>query len=185
TGWPDEEIHLFAPGVDSGTYDYFTKAIVGTEHASRGDITSSEDDNVLVQGVAGDRLALGFFGFAYYSENADSLTAVAVIDGDETNGAGGIQPSVITVADGTYQPLSRPIFVYVSTDAAEREEVQGLINYYLTEGRELVNEVGYIAMPDRAYELALERFAARTTGSVFGGDGSTVGASVIDMLEGQ
>ncbi len=185
SGWPDEEIHLFAPGVDSGTYDYFTKAIVGTEHASRGDITSSEDDNVLVQGVSGDRLALGFFGFAYYSENADSLTAVAVNDGDDSNGAGGIQPSVTAVADGTYQPLSRPIFVYVSTEAAEREEVQGLINYYLDEGRELAAEVGYIAMPDRAYELAQERFEARTTGSVFGGDGSTVGASVIEMLEGQ
>ena len=107
--WPDEEIHLFGPGVDSGTFDYFTEAIVGESGASRGDYTSSEDDNVLVQGVTADRQALGFFGFAYYEENRDRLKVVGVADeGTDTF----ITPSPASVGDGTYKPLSRPLFIY-------------------------------------------------------------------------
>lgn len=185
TGWPDEEIHLFGPGVDSGTYDYFTKAIVGEEHSSRGDFTSSEDDNVLVQGIAGDRLALGFFGYAYYASNQSRLRIVPIEDGDETNGAGPIIPSPETVADGTYQPLSRPIFIYVSQAAAERPEVDAFVQFYLTEGNALVSEVGYIQLPQRAYELGRERFTGRIAGSVFGAGGSRVGVSVEEMLSGQ
>jgi phosphate transport system substrate-binding protein len=182
TGWPDEEIHLFGPGVDSGTYDYFTAAIVGTEHSSRGDFTSSEDDNVLVQGISRDKNALGFVGLAYYMENADKLTAVPIDDGKPDNGAGGILPSEKTVADGTYQPLSRPLFIYVSTAAAARAEVQAFIGFYLSQGRALVQEVGYIPLPETAYQLVVKRFAQRTTGSVFGGGGSKVGVTVEELL---
>lgn len=182
TGWPDREIHLFGPGVDSGTYDYFTKAIVGREHASRGDFTSSEDDNVLVHGVARDPLALGFFGFAYYAENTSRLRVVPIDDADPGNGAGAIAPSQESVADGTYQPLSRPIFIYVNRRAADRSEVEAFVRFYLRDGRPLVREVGYIPLPDRAYELGQQRFERRTVGSVFGGGGSRVGVSVEQVL---
>jgi phosphate transport system substrate-binding protein len=119
-GWPDEEIHLFGPGTASGTFDYFTEVVNGEAKASRGDYTSSEDDNVLVQGVANDRLALGYFGLAYFEQNRDKLTAVAIDDGNPANGDGPILPSLETVNNGTYRPLSRPIFIYVSTDAMSR-----------------------------------------------------------------
>lgn len=184
-GWPDQEIHLFGAGVDSGTYDYFTAAVVGREHASRGDYTSSEDDNVLVKGISTDKLALGFFGFAYYAENRDSLKLVPIDDEKPENGAGPIAPSPETIEKGVYQPLSRPIFIYVRSDAAEREEVQAFVNFYLGEGTKLVNEVGYIALPASTYQLAAERFKARTTGSVFAGAGSKVGVTVADLLQGK
>lgn len=182
TEWPEKEVHLYGPGVDSGTYDYFTAAIVGKEHSSRGDFTSSEDDNALVQGVSGDPLALGFFGFAYYKENQDKLKVVPVDDGKDDTGAGPIAPSTETVADGTYQPLSRPIFIYVSKKAAERAEVQAFVDYYLKKGKELVAEVGYIPLPSSATTLVAERFAARTTGSLFAGEGSKVGVTVESLL---
>ena len=181
-GWPDSDIHLFGPGVDSGTYDYFTAAIVGTEHASRGDFTSSEDDNVLVQGVASDPAALGFFGYAYYVENQDKLKLIGVDDGNPDNGDGPIQPSPETVENGTYQPLSRPVFIYVSVQAAERAEVAAFIEFFLTEGAKLAAEVGYVAMPAKTYQLVQDRFNKRTTGSVF--HGSKVGVTVEDLLGG-
>ena len=185
TGWVDKEVHLFGPGVDSGTYDYFTKAIVGKEHASRGDFTSSEDDNVLVQGISTDPLAIGFFGYAYYAENKDKLKLLGVEDGDDSNGKGPIKPSPQTVADGTYQPLSRPIFIYVSKAAAARPDVAAFVEFYLTKGTPLVAETGYIPMPKAAYDLALKRFKDRVTGSVFAGHGSKVGVTVEDLLAGQ
>lgn len=184
-GWPNEEIHLFGAGVDSGTYDYFTEAIVGTEHASRGDFTSSEDDNVLVHGIASDRLALGFFGLAYYEENQDKLKLVAVDDEKETNGNGPILPSEKTVMGGTYQPLSRPLFIYVSTKALARVEVKEFVRFYLKEAGSLVKEVGYIRLPDRAYALALKRFEQQKTGSVFGGQGSKIGVTIESLLESE
>jgi phosphate transport system substrate-binding protein len=182
TGFPDQEIHLFGAGVDSGTYDYFTAAVVGTEHASRGDFTSSEDDNVLVQGVAMDRLALGFFGYAYYAENQSKLKLVAIDDEKDDNGKGPIQPSPATVVDGTYSPLSRPIFVYVSKAAAARPEVDAFMRFYLAQAPKLVSEVGYIPLPERAYGLAAKRLEKRVVGSVFGGTGSRVGVSVEALL---
>lgn len=182
TGWPDEEIHLFGAGVDSGTYDYFTAAIVGTEHSSRGDFTSSEDDNVLVQGVAMDRLALGFFGYAYYAENQSKVKAVPIDDQDDNNGKGPIAVSPATVMDGTYSPLSRPVFVYVSKAAVERPEIEAFMRFYLQNAPKLVNEVGYIALPEKAYALATQRFERRTTGSVFDGAGSRVGVTVESLL---
>jgi len=183
--WPDEEIHLFGAGVDSGTYDYFTQAIVGEEHSSRGDFTSSEDDNVLVQGIASDTQALGFFGLAYYVENMDKLKIIPIDDGNEDNDSEPIAPSLETVADGTYQPLSRPLFIYVNTEAAERKAVQDFISFYLAEGGPLVMEVGYIPLPDRDYELVKQRFDKRIVGSIFGGRGSQVGVTIEELLSGQ
>jgi len=179
--WPDREIHLFGPGVDSGTYDYFTGAIVGKEGASRGDFTSSEDDNVLVQGIAADELALGFFGFAYYDQNKDRLRVVPVNDGNPQNGDGAIVPSVDTVKNSTYQPLSRPIFIYVRKEALDRPEVSLFIDFYLGNAPSLVGQVGYIPLPDAAYQLAQARVERKVTGSVFAG-GSQVGMSVQDLL---
>jgi phosphate transport system substrate-binding protein len=181
TGFPDKRLTLFGPGVDSGTYDYFTKAIVGKEHASRGDFTSSEDDNVLVKGVATDKGALGFFGYAYYAENKDKLKLVPVDNGKDDDGKGPIAPSMETVANGTYQPLARPIFIYVAVKGADRPEVKAFVDFYLNEGRKLVKEVGYIPLPDKAYELVKKRFAKRVKGSLFEG-GSKVGVTIEELL---
>jgi phosphate transport system substrate-binding protein len=185
SGWPKDEIHLFGAGVDSGTYDYFTHAIVGKEHSSRGDYTSSEDDNVLVKGISTDRLALGFFGYAYYEENKDSLKLVPIDDGVKENGDGPIAASRETIENGTYQPLARPIFVYVSRADADRKEVQDFVHYYVGAGTKLVNEVGYIALPGDTYSLATKRFDGRVTGSLFAGAGSKVGVTVADLLAGK
>ncbi len=183
-GWPDREIHLFGPGVDSGTYDYFTQAVVGKEGASRGDYTSSEDDNVVVQGVANDPLALGFFGLAYYEENKAKLKVVGIDDGVAENGAGPIVPSAQTVQNGTYQPLSRPLFLYVAEKAATRKEVQDFMAFYLgPAGRPLVTEVGYVALPESAQALVTARFEARKLGTLFAsGTGSQVGLTIEALL---
>lgn len=178
--WPDKELHLFGPGVDSGTYDYFTHAIVGEEGASRGDFTSSEDDNVLVKGVSTDELSLGFFGFAYYKENKDKLKALAVRNGDSGEG---VLPTKENIADGSYQPLSRPLFIYVKEKAAERSKVQKFVNFYLTDGGPLIEDVGYVGLPESALEKAKKRFENRTTGSMFGGEGAKVGVSVEKLLD--
>ncbi len=185
--WPDEELHLFGPGVDSGTFDYFTDAIVGEEGASRGDFQASEDDNVLVQGIASDPLALGFFGLAYYEENKDKLKLVAIDDGDPSNGDGCIEPNLETVGNGSYQPLSRPIFIYVSKAAADRPEVDAFIHFYLNpeNARAFVTEVGYIPLPDEVYALATKRFEDQVTGSIFGGGGSQVGVTLEDLLKAE
>ena len=181
--WPNEEIHLFGPGVDSGTYDYFTAAIVGTEHSSRGDFTSSEDDNVLVQGISTDKYALGFFGLAYYEENRDKLKLLPVDDENDGNGKGPIAPSLETVANGTYQPLSRPIFIYVSTQSLNRAQVANFVKFYLAHAAELVKEVGYIPLSPQAYSLAQNRVDKRLTGSIFGGKGSQIGVLIEDLLQ--
>jgi phosphate transport system substrate-binding protein len=181
-GWPDRELHLFGAGVDSGTYDYFTQAIVGTEGASRGDFTSSEDDNVLVQGIANDELALGFMPYAYYIENQAALRLIAIDDGVADNGAGPILPSIETVKVGTYQPLSRPVFIYASVAAAGRPEVARFLDYYLTEGGALAEEVGYVPLGDPGYQLVRAHFNARKTGSVFEHGGSQVGLTIEQLL---
>ncbi len=181
-GWPDKDIHLLGAGVDSGTYDYFTEAIVGKEHASRGDFQSSEDDNVVVQGIGTDPLALGFFGFAYYEENKDKLKLVGIDDEKDDNGKGCVQPSAEAVEQGQYQPLARPLFIYVSTKSAEKPQVKAIIDFYLQQAPELVREVGYIPLPAKAYPLAKARFDGRTVGSLFGGKGSQVGVTITDLL---
>lgn len=181
-GWPNKPLSLFGPGVDSGTYDYFTKAIVGEEHQSRGDYTPSEDDNVLVQGVSRNEGGLGFFGLAYFEENTDKLRLVPVDDSNDSNGKGPIAPSVETVSNGTYQPLSRPIFIYVSKAALTRPEVVAFVEFYLTNGPTLVKEARYIPLPAKAYELALKRFKDGKLGSLFAGQGSQVGVTVEALL---
>ena len=179
--WPNREIHLFGAGVDSGTYDYFTEATVGKEGASRGDFTSSEDDNVIVQGVASDELALGFLPLAYVEANREKLKIVPVDDGKADNGAGPITPSAQTVRDGTYQPLSRPLFVYVSRKAADRPEVQQFVTMFFDRA-DLVKEVGYIELTPQIYELARKHFADRKTGTAFGEGGSQVGMTLEALL---
>ena len=172
SGWPDKEIHLFGAGVDSGTFDYFTEAIVGKEDQSRGDYTNSEDDNVIVQGVSGDENALGYFGYAYYEENKDKLKLVAVDDEDDSNGKGPILPSPESVKDGTYRPLSRPIFIYPKLKSLDRQEVRGFVDFYLTKGVPLVREVGYIPLSDKEYELVRARLNEKKAGSMYQGTDS-------------
>jgi phosphate transport system substrate-binding protein len=179
--WPDREVHLFGAGVDSGTFDYFTEAINGKAKASRGDFTSSEDDNVLVQGISNDELALGFLPFAYYEENASRLKLVPVDDEKADNGAGAIVPGPETIRTGTYQPLSRPVFIYVSKKAAERPEVQRFVEFYMKNADKLVREVNYVGLGDAAYTMVGDRFAKRTTGSVFSGQ-NTIGVTIDQLL---
>jgi phosphate transport system substrate-binding protein len=165
--WPDREVHLFGAGVDSGTFDYFTEVINGKSKASRGDYTSSEDDNVIVQGVAGDQDALGYFGYAYFEENKDKLKLLSIDDGKDDNGKGPVAPSPDTVRGGTYRPLSRPLFVYVSQKAVSRPEIKAFIDFYLAQGRELTSEVGYVPLAEREQQLVAERFSSATTGSMY------------------
>ncbi len=182
-GWPDEEIHLYGPGVASGTFDYFTEAVNGEAKASRGDYTSSEDDNVLVQGVSGDRIALGYFGLAYFEQNQDKLKAVAIDDGNPDNGDGPVMPSIDTVKGGTYRPLSRPLFIYVSTTALGRPEVAAFVDYYLMEGAALSAEVGYVPLAEAERALVAARLASRTVGSMFAA-GASQTMSLEDLLKG-
>ncbi|MCB1320112.1 MAG: PstS family phosphate ABC transporter substrate-binding protein [Leptospiraceae bacterium] len=146
--WPAEEIKVFAPGQDSGTYDYFKEAILGEEVNMRPDAQYSEDDNVLVIGVAGEKYAIGFFGLAYYEENADTLKLVPIVN-PQTGAA--VQPDLETVKSGTYAPLSRPLFIYVSKKALERAEVLQFVRFYMEEAAKLSKEVGYIPLEDSIY----------------------------------
>lgn len=175
SSFPDAPLKLFGPGTDSGTFDYFTEAVVGDSGESRADYTASEDDNVLVQGVSRDVNAIGYFGLAYYEENQGRLKAVSIDGGD-----GPVAPSPETVNNGTYQPLSRPIFIYVSKAAAERPEVANFVNFYL-DNPELASEVGYVQLPDEAYELAKTNFESGKVGTVFA-NRDTVGVSIPDLL---
>ncbi len=150
--WPDKEIKLYGPGTDSGTFDYFTEAINGKEDASRSDYNASEDDNVLVQGIEGDKYSLGYFGYAYYVGNKDQLKLVPV-DG----GNGAVEPTEKTINDGTYKPLSRPIFIYVNKASLNRPEVKEFVKYYLTEGPKLIPQVGYVPLPEAKYQEGLEK----------------------------
>ncbi len=151
--WPAEEFHLYGPGIASGTYDYFTESIVGKSGSSRGDYTASEDDNVLVQGIAGDKNGLGFFGLAYYEENIDKLKLVGV-----DNGNGIIVPTAETVKNGTYAPLSRPVYIYVSGAAVKRPEVVQFVNFYLENAASLVPDVGYIPLSTEEYKREISKF---------------------------
>ncbi|MDO8437550.1 MAG: PstS family phosphate ABC transporter substrate-binding protein [Nitrosomonadaceae bacterium] len=175
--WPDEPFKLYGTSADSGTFDYFTEAIVGKAKSSRGDFTASEDDNVLVQGVASDKNGLGFFGFTYYIENQEKVTAVAV-----DAGKGGISPSIETVEDGSYQPLSRPIFIYVNIKAAEKPEVKEFVAFYMKNALSLVLEVKLIPLPPSAYITVMERFNQKRLGTVFDGV-SAVGLTIDDLLQ--
>jgi phosphate transport system substrate-binding protein len=182
-GWPDKQLHLYGPGVASGTYDYFTEAIIHEEHSSRNDYTASEDDDFIVNEIARDELSFGFVGYAYFLKHRDKLKILAVDDGNASNGAGPIVLSVESVRKGTYQPFSRPVFIYVSTSALEREEVRLFVTFYLERGARIVAHVGYMPLPTPAYALGLERVSARRTGSLFHGEGSQVGLSIDSLLQ--
>lgn len=150
--WPREKIKLFGPGTDSGTFDYFTEAINHKEKASRSDYVASEDDNVLVQGIAGEKYALGYFGYAYYVENRDKLKLVGI---DEGKGRGCVLPSEQSINDGTYSPLSRLIFIYPNKKSLQRSEVKEFVRFYLVEAPKLVKQVGYMPLPKEKYEESL------------------------------
>jgi phosphate transport system substrate-binding protein len=152
--FPDQKLTLMGPGTASGTFDYFTEAIVGESGSSRGDFMPSEDDHVLVQGVAGDKGALGFFGLAYYLENQDKLKLIGVDNGTDV-----VKPNMETVKSGSYSPLSRPIFIYVSSEAVKKPEVVNFVNFYLENASELVPDVGYIPLPDENYANLKTAFA--------------------------
>jgi phosphate transport system substrate-binding protein len=175
--WPNEPIALFGAGTDSGTFDYFTEAIVGKAKSSRGDFTHSEDDNTLVQGIEGNKYALGYIPYAYFEPNQSRLKALKIDKGD----GNGVGPSAEAVIAGTYQPLSRPLFLYVSKKSAERPEVKKFIEFYLANVPALSQEVKYTPLPEDAYPKVSERFAKLETGSAFGGV-PEVGISINDIL---
>jgi len=177
SSWPKAPLKLFGAGADSGTFDYFTEAITGKAKSSRGDFTASEDDNVLVQGVANDVNALGFFGYAYYAENTKKLKAVAV-----DNGKGAVAPSEKTVLDGSYQPLSRPIYIYVSKKASAKPEVKEFVEFYLQHAPKLVKEVKYVPLPDKVYTLGASRIKSGKVGTAFGGH-ADVGVTIDNLMK--
>lgn len=177
--WPDDKMEMYAPGVDSGTFDYFTETVNGEGGASRGDFTASEDDNLIIQGVSGGKNGVGYLGYSYYIENAKKLKAVA-IDG----GAGCVIPTDEVINNGTYAPLSRPLFIYVRADAAANSHIAEFVRYYLSEeGQALAAEVGYIPYPQKVYDLALAKFENGASGTVFGGENPMHGP-VEDILAG-
>jgi phosphate transport system substrate-binding protein len=174
--YPAQKLMLFGPGADSGTFDYFTEAVTGKAKSSRGDYTASEDDNTLVQGVENNKNAIGYFGFAYYAAHKDKMRAVA-IDG----GKGPVAPSIENVINGSYQPLSRPLFVYVKESSAARPEVREFVQFMMTKGSALVSEVGYVPLPKNAYDLAWKHFNDKKLGTVFGGV-PEVGVTINELL---
>lgn len=176
--WPDAPIKLFGAGSDSGTFDYFTEAINGKSKASRGDFTASEDDNVLVQGVSQDVNAIGYFGYAYYAENQQRLKAVPII---EKAGKPAVTPSEASVLDGSYQPLSRPIFIYVNAKSLAKPEVKEFAEYYMKTAAKIAKEVKYVPLPEKAYTVGLEHIAKGKKGTVFGGH-NEVGVRIDDLL---
>lgn len=179
-GFPDREVHLFGAGPDSGTFDFFTGVVTGAPRDSRGDYTSSEDDNTLVQGVAGDQYALGYFGYAYYEAHRDYLRAVPVRASDQ---ATAVEPTTATIRSGAYRPLSRPVFVYVNAARLrQRPAVRALVDHYVTHAAEVANDVGYVPLDAHVHELVRSRVAAGTTGSLFLSAPST--ATLAERLTG-
>jgi phosphate transport system substrate-binding protein len=175
--WPDAPMKLFGPGADSGTFDYFTEAVVGKSKSSRGDFTASEDDNVLVQGVARDVNGLGYFGYAYYVENKDKLKAVPIVNEKGQP----VEPSMEAVLKGTYSPLARPIFIYVNAKALQRPEVREFAEYYMKHAAALAREVKYVPLPDAAYRTAWEHVQKGRKGTVFGGV-AEAGVTIEELL---
>lgn len=176
--WPDAPLNLYGAGTSSGTYDYFTEAINGRAKASRGDYTASEDDNVLVQGVSTDINGLGYFGLAYYSENKDKLKLVPIKTDEDSES---VFPTEETVSNGSYQPLSRPEFIYINVESAKLPYVQEYIKFYLDNAAPLSTEIGAVPLRSEVYQLAYERFKNLETGSLFA-DRSTVGVNLYDLL---
>ena len=175
--WPNQKMSLFGAGADSGTFDYFTEAVTGKAKASRGDFTASEDDNVLVTGIEKDPNSLGYIPYAYYAPHAKQMKALA-IDG----GKGCVKPSLEAVTAGTYNPLGRPLFIYVSKKAAEKPEVKQYVEFAMTKGTPLISEVKYLPLPQKAYDAALKHFKDGRVGSVFGGV-PEIGVSIDELMK--
>ena len=161
--WPDREIKIFAPGTDSGTFDYFKEVIAGKTGSIRSDMSVSEDDNVLVRGVVGDEASIGFFGAAYYFENKDVLKAAPIINSEGK----AVLPNPTTIENGTYNPFSRPLFIYVKSSAATKRHVSAFVDFYLTNAGKIAKEVGYVGLPDFMYQRAAKAFKDGRTGSQF------------------
>ncbi len=177
--WPDAPIKLFGAGADSGTFEYFTEAIVGKAKSSRGDYTASEDDNVLVQGVSRDINAMGYFGYAYYAENQARLKALPIVS-PKTGKA--VEPSATNVENASYQPLSRPIFIYVKAKSLQKPEVQEFVEFYMKNGAKLTKEVKYVPLPASAYTGNIEHMKKKKVGTVFGGH-NEVGITIEELMK--
>lgn len=180
--WPNEKFALFGAGSDSGTFDYFTEAVCGKAKSSRGDYNASENDNVLVQGIEGDKNALGYLPYFYYEPNKAKLKALGI--DWEKNKVGPVKPSLEAVIEGKYNPLSRPLFIYVNKKSAERPDVKAFVEFYLANAKELVAKAHYVPLPDKAYQMATERFKKLQTGSGFGGV-PEVGLPIEEILQRQ
>jgi phosphate transport system substrate-binding protein len=176
--FPDAPLKLFGAGADSGTFDYFTEAVTGKSKSSRGDFTASEDDNVLVTGVQRDVNALGFFGYAYYAENRDKLKGLAI----SWKGGKPVGPSAETVINGTYQPLSRPIFIYINEKAAQKPEIREFLEFFNKNAEKLTKEVKYVPLPAKAYSYNLETLGKMRLGTKFGGE-NKVGLTIEELMK--
>ncbi len=174
--FPDMALSLYGPGTASGTFDYFTEAVNGRSRASRSDYTPSEDDNVIVQGVASNQGAMGYFGLAYYEENRSRLRALSIDSGN-----GPVEPSVANAENGTYAPLSRPMFIYVNAAALRRPQVQQFVQYYVNNAGRYATEVGYVPLPASAYQTYLQRVQRRTQGTAYGGR-QAIGVTIADVI---
>ncbi|MDP3537474.1 MAG: PstS family phosphate ABC transporter substrate-binding protein [Azonexus sp.] len=177
--WPDAPVKLFGAGADSGTFEYFTEAMVGKAKSSRGDYTASEDDNVLVQGVSRDVNAIGYFGYAYYAENMAKLKGVPVVN-PKTGKA--VEPSAANVENGTYAPLSRPIFIYVKVKSLDKPEVKEFLEFYMKHGAKLTKEVKYVPLPAAAYTGNIDHVNKKKYGTVFGGK-NEIGITIEELMK--
>lgn len=178
--WPDQPLKLFGAGADSGTFDYFTEAIVGKSKSQRGDYTATEDDHITIKGVAGDVNAIGYLGYAYYAENANQLKAVAIIN---KPGSPAVLPSKESIENATYQPLGRPIFIYVNaTSGAFKPHVKAFVNYYLEKGRPLIEEVKYVPLPAKEQAAVIAHWKSMKPGSGFNGV-AEVGVKIEELLK--
>ena len=178
TKWPNRPLKLFGAGSDSGTFDYFTEAVVGKSKSSRGDFTASEDDNVLVQGVSSDVGSLAYFGYAYYAENMKRVKAVSIVNKDGK----AIEPNEVNVMNGSYNPLSRPIFIYVNSKSLDKPEIKQFIEFYMAHVAKIAKEVKYVPLPDKVYKANLEHINKKRTGTIFGGK-NEVGMTVEELVK--
>ncbi len=184
-GFPDKPLHLFGPGTDSGTFDYFTEVVNGKEDASRGDYTSSEDDNVIVKGVEGDEGALGYFGVAFYEANKNRLKVVPIDDERAENGTGPQMPTVESVLKASYSPLARPLFIYVRASSLEKPDVAKFVSFYLDNAKALSADVGYISLPDALYGQVKQRFGNKSMGTMFNGKSAKTGVTLDQLLSAE
>ena len=175
--FPDQPLQLFGAGADSGTFDYFTEAVTGKSKSSRGDFTASEDDNVIVQGVSRSKNSMGFFGFAYYEENKGKLKGLPI----SWKGGKSVEPSAANVLNGSYQPLSRPIFIYVNAKSLAKPEIKAFADFYMKNAPKLVSEVKYVPLPSKAYEYNLAALQKVRTGTKMGGE-NKVGLTVEQLM---